>query len=111
MLIKLLTEHHKELMVSIGGMDFTKTPPQAIKNSFTFDGHTWSSGVVSDLPEAMGMQCLAKLDEDGLLGVGGYDEQFAVTKSTYFYNGKANQWTKGPSLRAQRFTFTFYFFH
>ena len=98
-------------MVSIGGMDYTKTPPQATKSSFTFDGHVWSSGVVSDLPEAMGWECMVKLDEDELLGIGGFDEHFKALNSAIFYNGKNNKWTKGPSLRAQRFTFTFYFFY
>ena len=39
------------------------------------------------------------------------DEHFKALNSAIFYNGKNNKWTKGPSLRAQRFTFTFYFFH
>ena len=102
MLFIFLPDHHKELMISIGGIDFTQAVPQASKSSFTFDGHTWSSGVVSALPEALGWQCLAKLDEDELLGVGGFDAQLAASNSAFFYNGHKNLWIKGPSLRVPR---------
>ena len=92
MLFIFLPDHHKELLISVGGIDFTQSFPQPSKSSFTFDGHTWSSGVISDLPEAIGWQCLAKIDEDELIGVGGADVQFVASKAVFFYNGKKNYW-------------------
>ena len=103
MLFIFLPDHHKELLISVGGIDFTQSFPQPSKSSFTFDGHTWSSGVISDLPEAIGWQCLAKIDEDELIGVGGADVQFVASKAVFFYNGKKNIWIMGPSLRVPRY--------
>jgi len=90
-------------MLRAGGYDYTKQPPLVSKSSFTFDGKTWNTGIVSDLPEARVFQCLVKLDEDNLLAVGGQDEQLGATNTTYFYNGKKNVWTRGPSLGGPRY--------
>ena len=84
----------------IGGIDGTIGLP--IKSSFTFDGETWMSGIVSDLPEEQAWQCLVKLDEDELLAVGGLNGSFIGSRSTYFYAGRNNMWTKGPSLGVPR---------
>ena len=90
-------------MVSIGGMDYFKFPVEPVSSSYVFDGQTWSSGVVSDLPEALGWSCLIKLDEDELLAVGGFDGQFVPKSSAYFYDGRKNLWTRGPPLMIPRY--------
>lgn len=95
-------DHHRELMLSIGGLDYTKQPAQPTKSIYTFDGEAWKSGIVSDLPEALAWQCLVKLDDDDLLAVGGFDELYGAGTSTYFYRGSKNVWIKGPSMRVRR---------
>ena len=90
-------------MVSTGGYSFSNSQVLASKSSFTFDGEAWSSGIVSDLPEGLGWQCLIKLDKDELLAVGGADQQTVPSSSTFFYNGRKDLWTKGPSLSTPRY--------
>lgn len=102
-IIFLEDHHHKEVMVTAGGAVFSEQLPQPTKSSFTFDGKTWNSGIVSDLPEARAWHCLVKLDEDTLLAIGGLDEQLGATTTTYFYNRKKNEWTEGPKLNLPRY--------
>ena len=93
------------MLVSTGGLGLINSKQTAISTSYTFDGEFWSTGVVSDLPEAVGTHCLIKIDEDELIAVGGTNTQGTILGSSHFYNGKKNQWTKGPTLSETRYLF------
>ena len=91
------------MIVAIGGVANPDTVDIVAKTVDIFDGHTWSSGLVNPMPEAMALQCAIKLSERDLLVVGGMNGPEAAFPTTLFYDGQKNHWTKGPPMLRSRY--------
>jgi hypothetical protein len=83
----------KEVLIFAGGY-YNNTYFDSVES---FDGTSWDSQQIANLPKPLEEHCIVKVNSSTLLSIGGFGG-LGWVNNTYFYSALENKWTPGPSL-------------